>query len=291
VQAVEPRGVEGERRKVAAGSAFFSSVNRLGASRLDVARYLVRPQLSASEFVDNIGFSHDWPLLNGYAITSSINASRETGVQDTTRRQSLNMALRSPLAADFHWDIALALARVANSRGTEKNVNASASSYWQISPNWQASAQLVWNTIDPAPPLPGAVVESFKREKRFIFTMRYEQASGTPFAALGLARPGQAGTGRISGVVFFDENGDGIRQANERGAASLTILLDGRIPATTDALGRYQFLSVPVGIHTVVLLADSLPLPWTIEDEKGFRTSVPLRGEVLQDIPLVRLRP
>ena len=291
VQAVEPRRSEGGRRNAAAGSTFVSYVNPFGVSRVDAARYLVRPQLSASEFVDNVGFSHDWPLLKGYAITSSINGSREVGVSDTIRRQSLNLALRSPQASDVHWDAALALARVANARGTEKNVNASVSAYWQISPNWQASSQLVWNTIDPAPPLPGAVLESFKREKRLIFTLRYEQASGTPFAAFGLARAGQTGTGRISGVVFFDENGDGIRQANERGAANLTVFLDGRIPTTTDAMGRYQFTSVPVGTHTVVLLADSLPLPWTMEDEKGFKASVPLRGKVIQDIPLVRLRP
>ncbi|MEO8103716.1 MAG: hypothetical protein ABI790_14430 [Betaproteobacteria bacterium] len=291
LQSIVPHSAGGAGSKVASGSAFVSYTGPFGGSRLDVARYQVRPELTAREYVDSMGISHDWPALNGYAISSAFSASREYAVLDTTRRQSFSLALRSPATSDFHWDFALALARVDNARGTEKNVNASLSSYWQFSTNWQASTQLVWNTIDPAPPLPGATLEAFKREKRLLFTIRNERASGTPYAMLGLGRQGMLGTGGISGVVFFDENGDGVRQANERGAANLTVFLDGRIPTTTDSAGRYHFASVPIGGHTLVLLADTLPLPWTLDDEKGLKTMVPLRGEAIQDIALTRLRP
>lgn len=288
LQAIEPHSATGAKRKAGAGSAFVNFNNIAGATRLDVARYLVRPEQSANEYVDSLGISQEWPQAGGFAISSAINASREHGLIDTTRRQSLSIALRSPLLNDFHWDLAMALARVTDRRGTEQNVNASLSSHWQVSRNWQTSAQLVWNTIDPAPPLPGATTEIFKREKRLLLTLRYERTSGAPFASLGV---GRVGTGRIAGVVFFDENGDGIHQANERGASNLTVFLDGRMPVTTDSLGRYQFTSVPTGAHTLVLAADALPLPWTLEDESGIRVLVPLRGEVTRDIPLTRLRP
>ncbi len=291
LQTIAPHRADSARSEVASGSGFVGWMGAFGASRLDMARYLVRPELSASEFVDTVGVSHDWPSIKGYAITSAVNASREHGIIDTTRRQSFNLAVRSPTMSDFHWDVALTLARVDNARGAEKNANASAAAYWQVSPNWQASTQFVWNTIDPAPPLQGTVLEAFKRDKRLLFTLRYERASGTPFASLGLGRQGLSGSGRISGIVFFDENGDGIRQANERGAPNLTVFLDGRIPATTDSAGRYSFASVPTGTHTLVLLADTLPLPWIQEDEKGLKALVELRGEVIQDIPLIRLRP
>lgn len=291
LQSIEPHVAEAEKRSIASGNAFISISGPLGASRLDASRYLVRPEIESREFVDSVGLSHDWPMANGYAVGSSLNASREVNALQITRRQSVNLTLRSPTTSTFHWDVALALARVDSVRGAEKNINASVSSYWQISPNWQASTQLIWNTIDTAPPLPGVLAAGFKHEKRLLFTLRYEQASGTPFAIPGTTRQGQIGTGRISGLVFFDENNDGIRQANERGASNVTVFLDGRLPATTDSTGRYSFASVPVGAHTLLLLPDSLPLPWTLEDEKGFKTSVPLRGQVIQDFPLIRLRP
>jgi hypothetical protein len=92
-------------------------------------------------------------------------------------------------------------------------------------------------------------------------------------------------------MVFFDENGDGVRQPQERGAAGLTVFLDGRYPATTDADGRFAFRAITAGRHTLRLLNEKLPLPWSVEDETPREIFVPLRGEVAVDVPLVRIRP
>jgi hypothetical protein len=91
--------------------------------------------------------------------------------------------------------------------------------------------------------------------------------------------------------VFFDDNGDGIRQPSERGAPNVTIYLDGRFPATTDAQGRFSFAVVTPGSHGLRILNEALPLPWTLDDDRPTVANVPLRGEAVLDIPLTKIRP
>src|SRR5262249_46705479 len=68
----------------------------------------------------------------------------------------------------------------------------------------------------------------------------------------------QAPTGSVSGTVFDDLNGDGIRQPNEPGLPGFVIQLtpvSGGTPtasATTDANGNYQFTSLPPAAYQVV---------------------------------------
>ncbi len=289
IQSTRSRVIDTPLRRTLSGNLFTSISHPLGVSRIDVARYLLRPQSSPQDIVDTLSISHDWPPIRDFSISSALTGSRETSSGVETRRDSANLSIRSPSEYNLHWDLAVALAKVANNRGVEKNFNASVGGYWRINADLTASAQLIWSTIDPAPPLPGVTINPFRREKRVAFTLRYERASGTAFATTGFTQDRQFGTGRITGVVFFDENGDGIRQANERGAANQTIFLDGRLPITTDSNGRFVFSSVPTGLHTLTISTDSLPLPWTVDADSGFKITVPLRGEAVHDIALVRL--
>src|ERR1700729_1818951 len=61
-------------------------------------------------------------------------------------------------------------------------------------------------------------------------------------------------TAIISGNVFNDANGDGIRQSTEHGIPNITVYLDtnnngspdpGEVTTTTDTNGHYQFLVIP----------------------------------------------
>jgi hypothetical protein len=67
-------------------------------------------------------------------------------------------------------------------------------------------------------------------------------------------------TGSISGQVFLDYNGNGVRDANEPGLAGQTVFLDlnnsgqldpGDPTTTTDANGFYQFTGLAAGTYTV----------------------------------------
>ena len=69
-----------------------------------------------------------------------------------------------------------------------------------------------------------------------------------------------AGVGTITGVVFFDDNRDGVQQAGDEGLANFGVFLDandngvydaGEQTALTDSTGRYTFNGiVPSGTHT-----------------------------------------
>jgi uncharacterized protein YfaP (DUF2135 family) len=68
----------------------------------------------------------------------------------------------------------------------------------------------------------------------------------------------------VQGVIYLDENANGKQDASERGAAQVTVVLNGRFTAETDAQGRFVFPYVAVGKHTITVVSDNLPLPWVI---------------------------
>jgi len=125
-------------------------------------------------------------------------------------------------------------------------------------------------------------------EKRFQLGIRYDGAWGMPYNALG--RSG-GGAGDVRGLVFFDDNGDGERQPQERGATNVIVYLDGRYAATTDSDGRFEYRAVAPGPHKITIVVERLPLPWSLDDDSPRSISVPLRGEASIVVPLTRIRP
>ncbi|MCS7039663.1 MAG: hypothetical protein NZP34_08675, partial [Caldilineales bacterium] len=58
-------------------------------------------------------------------------------------------------------------------------------------------------------------------------------------------------TGGIAGTVFFDGNGNGVRDAGEPGLSGVTVQV-GALTATTDANGAYVFGGLAPSTYTVV---------------------------------------
>ena len=96
-------------------------------------------------------------------------------------------------------------------------------------------------------------------------SLRYQTDAGRARAPLG-ASPGSA-AGKLQGSVYLDENKNNQRDASERGAANVTVLLDGRYATQTDAQGRFEFEWVAAGGHVLTVISDNLPLPWQLEKE------------------------
>jgi len=48
---------------------------------------------------------------------------------------------------------------------------------------------------------------------------------------------------------------------------------------------------VSPGSHGLRILNESLPLPWSIDEDHPPVANVPLRGDVVVDIPLTKIRP
>jgi hypothetical protein len=86
------------------------------------------------------------------------------------------------------------------------------------------------------------------------------------------------GSGRIGDAVWFDQNGDGIRDTNEPGLAGVAVTVtwngidgveggvdDHEFTTSTDAEGRYQVVDLPAGLHTVRVEPTSLPSGFTMQ--------------------------
>ncbi|MGP1664987.1 MAG: MSCRAMM family protein [Rhodanobacter sp.] len=60
-------------------------------------------------------------------------------------------------------------------------------------------------------------------------------------------------SGKLQGVVFLDLNGNGLQEAGESGLPGVTVTLSGAAShvLTTDADGRYQFVSLRAGTYAV----------------------------------------
>jgi hypothetical protein len=223
------------------------------------------------------------------SLSSTLTRSNERDLGVRTTRSSVGVSAHGPLFSDTLWDASVVYGRIDGPRGVEDNVNVSASATWPFARHWVALAQVSVNTFEATPAIPGSDVPETQNDKRVLIGVRYEESAGTPYQTLGL-RNGP-GSGRLSGLVFFDENGDGLRQPTERGAANVTVYLDGRYPVTTDAQGRFGFGMVSPGSHRLRILNEALPLPWSIDDQRPPVADVPLRGEANVEIPLTKIRP
>ncbi len=155
-------------------------------------------------------------------------------------------------------------------------LDASVGLRWQIAAPWSLSAQWFENrgpqrspfVLDP---LTNQLVQlRLPNDRTLFFSLRYEFRQGRLQPVLG--GPPNAAFGSITGSIFLDDNGDGVRSASERPAVNVTVLLDGRYTARTDSQGRFEFQRVATGSHEITVVPDNLPLPWFLEGEAATRT-------------------
>lgn len=170
-------------------------------------------------------------------------------------------------------------------RGSDFNIGLN----WEIHPRWVLAAAFYQSRGSQRSPFvldPIATETDFislPRDRSMFLSLRYARAAGRPRQVLG----GAAGTaaGAIAGSVYLDENRDGVRGAAELPAANVTVVLDGRFAVRTDSLGNYAFPDVAVGRHTISVVADNLPLPWSFEGAEATRTvEVEVRRSVRVDV-------
>ncbi len=144
-------------------------------------------------------------------------------------------------------------------------------------------------------PLPGGLLASFLVAILLLagFGLMFPAfaAAGAPF-----------GTGAISGLVFFDTNGDGLvgPAVSEQGIPAVTLQLLGSAPTlttTTDTNGVYTFTGLAAGGYTVVEVAPAGYVTTTTNSKPvsvgsalvsgvnfGIAFPIEVRGIVCQDI-------
>ncbi|MGH8031640.1 MAG: hypothetical protein ACREO8_04560 [Luteimonas sp.] len=166
-------------------------------------------------------------------------------------------------------------------RGSDFNLGLN----WRFDRHWSATAALYQSQgsqrspfiLDPL--VTGTPFISLPRDRSLFLSLRHERSAGRSHMVIGGASDGP--TGAIAGSLFLDDNADGVRAASEQAAANVTVLLDSRYAIRTDSLGNFAFPRVATGLHTLTVIPDNLPLPWSLDGATAQRT---VRIEVRQTL-------
>ena len=258
-----------------------------GTSRWDVSQRSARGEGPAREIERTFGWNHDWPVFAGFTANTLAGVTNEIRPGQRTRRSAFSIGLRGPVSDTVSLNGSVTTAQSRAPGMSERNYNAAVGVSWNAERNWLVQLDWLRNAI-----LPGAdnPLAPFVRENAMLVSVRYEESGGTRYAGPhnGTTR---AGTGAISGSVFFDENSDGVRQTTERPARGVLVVLDNRLTQVTDSDGRFAFALVTAGTHTLTIVSDRIPLPWASADDAPRIVRVNVRDELHIDFPLARLSP
>ncbi|WP_162572758.1 hypothetical protein [Variovorax sp. PBL-H6] len=241
------------------------------------------------------GVDHAWAVGETQWLSTSLalEHSREQGVE--RRTVYWGVLGTTPLPAGARLDLSL-----RGSNGTGDNsarfLSANARLSWPLGLGWSFIAQYTaahgQESLNPAvvsalSAATQAPVLTTPSSRSFMVALRYENRSGLASAPIG-GMPG-SGAGRLEGHVFFDQDNSGRREASEGGVANVTLVLDRRYVARTDAQGFYSFPQVVAGPHEIELVQDNLPLPWS-SAAPSRRIEVRVRDTVTADYPVQKER-
>lgn len=154
--------------------------------------------------------------------------------------------------------------------------------------NWRMNADLTYN--DNALFINSVNTETRISDTQLLVSLRYDANWGRSIIPMGKTN-GAYGYGNVRGVLFLDQNGNGVRDAGEPGVPNVTIALDGGYTTETNGNGEFSFNPVPSGTHQLQVNVANVPLPWNLPQERPFDVNVNAREQSTLDIPLVSMRP
>lgn len=239
--------------------------NRLGTQRwqLDYQQHahLDRTQLSLDQAIDG-------DLGQRLSLTASW--LQEHQADATHRGGGFGMYGTIPFGAAWRLEGSARLWQLQHADGQDTQRDLNLSVHYQPNPTWQWSLSLYdvkgqqqLTLLDPLSPVSA---RHRVEDQSVLFTLRHVYQAGQTQAIIG----GRLGDpyGTIQGDIFLDTNQDGIRNGSEAAVPDVTVMLDGRYMARTDAQGRFRFEQVRVGTHQLSMNNDELPLPWQIADAR-----------------------
>jgi hypothetical protein len=221
------------------------------------------------------GASSSGGWLDALRLSHTLTLERlrsATGVRSTGR--ALAMLLGWDPGGTWSLQSSMQYRKVSGAQASDagNSLNFSLSAAWRINRQWSLSLTAYQNTgvasdglSVTSPLVVPATANPRPSDKGVFLALRYQDAAGSPSAPTGGA-PGSA-AGKLVGSVYLDDNKNGKRDAAERGAANVTVLLDGRYATQTNALGNYEFAYVAAGPHVLTVISDNLPLPWLLDKD------------------------
>ena len=237
-------------------------------------------------------WEHDW-ITGKYEtmrpeFVTTLGYARDTSSGQVQTYPTAGVQWRYWIDADWNFGGNLRYTSRTGNLATSRGLSGGVTGEKIFNNGWRVGVQASINEarVDTTGPL---VTTSRSSNKSVFLYVRWEGSRGEPYASLGLKTPGSAGSGAITGIVYFDANRDGSQQADERGVPNVEVVLDGRYRVTTDRDGRFEFPLVPTGQHRITLVLESVPLPWGAALERGLGVDVPLRGQATANIPVVKV--
>jgi hypothetical protein len=261
----------------------------IGSLRLDVFFDDLASDIEANRRErEGAAASLDWEMPERVRLTTEVRVERNLDLRGDTRRSELSALLRYDLFDRVSFGLQTSLFRTSGATyGETGGTGLSADATWSFLAHWTGTATLYRNENDIVQnDFIGGPVSNVTAMDSFWLSVRYRQTGGQSYPEIGRRYDGTAGSGTLSGQVFFDENRDGIRQPSEEAAVGATVLLDGRYETRTDPTGFYSFQPVPAGEHEVIVLIDQLPLPWGLVDDTPRTARVSYRATATVNFPL-----
>ena len=238
------------------------------------------------------GVDQQWLVRETGSLSSSLTVERDT------HAGSAGTALGWALVGGQRYGNNVQVdASLRGSQGPVQQLQINAGMTVQLRPEWSLQGQYaVSRGRDRQTPLlssaltdattPALPPDQYVR--RATLVLRYEERAGRATAPIG-GTPG-SGAGRLEGLVFLDADRNGRRDAGEQGVPNVTVVLDHKFSARTDALGRYEFPAVSAGEHVIELVPDAVPLPWSPVERDAAKVRIYIREISIFDFVLQRDR-
>ncbi len=231
----------------------------------------------------------DWAVEQGWSLSNSVAVGRTRQGAGNTPLWAAAMSVYAPM------NPYVTLRGTANveSTGGQQRRSINLSARWNLTPLWSVEAGgsseqgrgQSLRTIDPLA-APSIVAPQSVNAQSYFLMLRYELRAGSMGVPLG-ART-RTGGGTVEGTLYLDSNRNGRQDAGERGAAGVTVALNGRHLTQTDAQGRYSFPWVTPGQHQVTVLNETLPLPWAAPEDGRTEVVVSLRSTSVVNIAIAQ---
>jgi len=238
------------------------------------------------------GVDHAWNVGETQTLSTSLSFENSRTANLDARTWIWGILGTTPLPGGARLDLSARGSHGIASR-PRHFLNANARLAWPLGGGWSFVAQyaaargqepfhpavlsaLTTATLQPAYLTPAS--------RTLLVALRHEARAGVSRAPIG-GGPG-SGSGRIEGYVYFDHDNNGRREASEGGVPGVTVVVNRRHVARTDAQGFYSFPAVTGGSHEIELLQDTMPLPWGSADASSRRIDVYVRDIASADFPI-----
>lgn len=241
-----------------------------------------------------VGVDQAWSALAPVTLATSLGWEHSRGELATASSWSWGILAGLSPFAGLAIDASL---RGARGNGAEA-LNISIGGLWQLQRNWSVAVRYSESrgqdpqTAQVVSALTAATVQSpfapGPAQRTVQLVLRYEERAGSVTPPLG--GPPGSGAGRLEGTVFLDANYNSRRDASEAGVPNVTVILDRRFVARTDARGHYEFPAVYAGEHQLQVQSDNVPLPWAPLERETVKLTIPIRGWTTHDFALQRDR-